>query len=959
MSERMDPEKLTDLMNTCFHRLGKHVMDLDGYIDKFIGDCIMVLFGAPRTHENDPELAVLCATRMRDELRKINEELGLNLGMSFGINSGPVLAGQVGSDGKQDYTAMGDSVNTAQRLQSSAKPGQILVSPSVAHACSKNFHFRPLSPIKVKGKEEPLSVFELTEGERVKDLSRPCADLVGREKEVLIIDRLIQEITASRGQLLLLCGEPGIGKTRLKEEMYRLAKANSISWFESRASALQRETPYYSIVQILSALLGFETTSENKQKRDLIQSQFFSSEVHSKLILELFDLEESGLALTAAQKRPVLFQAIRELVLAHLGSKPMILYLEDIHWIDPLSRDVLDFLMTGLSRLRLGVFASARRDFKHDWGTRENFNQMNLMPLTRADTGRVIANVLEMREAPEDLLDLVFRKTEGNPLFIAEILKSLMDRQMLQKICDSWELISPSSEIEIPGTVQGLIAARIDGLPDSAKRVLQVASVLGRQFSTDILSHMEKFPDLEASLTLLSGKELIVSVESESAGSLYAFHHALIQDVAYQTCLKRELKAYHQRAAEILEATHQDPELFESLAYHYDQAENWTSAVHYHHLTARHRAKNFSNQGAVTAYQRAIKIVESKADQDFPLTALPELYFDLSEVLVRTGRLEEGAEAQRKLLEFAVATDQQSYVTKSYRRLGDIARMRGNASEAIDFLQDALDTARAAKDTEGEIRAIKSLGLAFKLANRLTEAKELLTAGLSRAIELDRPILTAEYLNDLAVILIDLNELDQADAYLRDCIQLAEEHSIKPMYISAHLNRGVISFHRNDLDAALIQFEKSSKVAQSIGDLKNMMSAEHNLGEIQKQHGQLAEALLSFQKSLELSRQIGDQHEEANNLSLIGSTEIQLKRFEEGTRDLDRAIDIAERQNYLAVRMDAYLAKAHYFLETNQIVPALELAQRARVVAESAKSRTFLEKADQLLARIWSQKERA
>jgi len=968
MSEKMDPERVTDIINQCFQRLGKKVYESEGYIDKFMGDCIMALFGAPIAHENDPELAINCAIEMLKELAVFNKENGLDLGMSIGINSGLVVAGGVGTDQKLEYTVMGDAVNLAQRIQSAANRQEILVSRSIFSACEKIFDFETLEPIRVKGKEHPVAVFSI-KGRR--DLhsqqqrrSQKVQSLIGREREIELAEKLLHQSAQGRGQIFFVSGEAGVGKSRFKLETKEKAIHNKMIWLEGRCRLLNRETAYYPFIQILQHYLEINIESnltDQLAKFNEIRSLMLD-EISVSLLLDLMNLPNPDcktIQLDAAQKRRAMFLAIKKCLYAISKRRPLCLYIEDLHWADPLSLELLSQIADGIQSLPLLIYASFRSDFQHNWSGRTNLTQISLEPLNSDQSLRLAREILQVKELPESFQALIIQKADGNPLYIEEIIKTLMDSGKISIDDGSCKIAVDMDSVKIPATLQGLIAARIDKLTDKTKQVLQYASVIGREFSDLLLSKASELEnELHDSLRYLRKKELIFELTEEIDEIIYIFKHALTQEVAYESILKKKRRYFHERVAKTIETICSDTdsnrleENLEPLAYHYEKAEIGDKAIHYLILSAKKMSQSYNNDAAIKNYESALKWIEKTSKPDIDL--IIQTTYNLGEVLILKADFD-GAEASfLRIKELAEQKkDDKLVLARCYRRLGDIQRMRGVIDKALDLLHESELKAKEANDFEGEIRTYKAFGSVFQISHQLDKALEYLEKGLEGAKSLENSKLIAEYLNDISIVHINRNELQQAETYLRESIEIAShDSSLRPLFISSTLNLGVISYYLKDFPAALSKFKEASHVAQQIGDLRNILISKHNIGEIQKEFGQFDDALLTFEECYDLALDMGNELEEINNHILIAHMKHNLNLPDEAKQILEEEIQRCEERKFVALQCDALYYLAVLELDTGNVLKAREALQRSLYKAKELHIAHAQERATQKILEI-------
>ena len=936
MSEKLDPEKVTDIMNQCFRRLGKIVYEHEGYIDKFMGDCIMALFGAPIAHENDSELAVDCSLQILEELKAFNQEAGLQLGMSIGINSGMVIAGGVGTDKKFEYTVMGDAVNVAQRLQSAAKRGQILVSKNIHKVCDKKFDFETLPPINVKGKEAAVEVYGVTGRKQVelrdRGIQAGYTPLIGREREIQIIDRLLEELPQNRGQIFFMSGEPGIGKSRLKHEMKKKVMALQHKWLEARCTNLNRETPYFVFIDLLHHILEIDRKADlSTQRKQIGCLTDYGLDATSELVIrDLLNIQlpsDEPLQVDAAQKRQLTFLAVKNLFISLTKKNISTIYFEDLHWIDPLSRDLLDQIMDNVSKLPLLLTGGFRPDFVHNWAQKKNYTQISLSPLTVEQSLQLVRTLLNLEQVPHALSQLIESKTDGNPLYVEEIVKNLIDSTKITRTGDRWTVADDIQSVEIPATVQGIIASRIDRLNEADKQVLQYASVIGRRFSDTLLTKVISMSsDLYESLKNLRKKELIFEASSEHNEIVYMFNHALMQDVAYQGILTKTKRVYHQRVGDALEEllTAKDAnkleEFSETLSRHFVEAQMADKAVHYLRLSGKKMADSFSNQEAIRAFKQAIQILECNSADDATVDPrLTDLYIALSNVHLLIGEFDSAETIQQKLLEIGTKKNDSHQLAQCYRHMGEISRKRGLLDTALLQLHQSLEFAVKAEDFEGQIRASKSLANTWKDLNNLDKSIEIFEQGLAGAKTIGKTRLIAEYLNDMATVLLEKHELELANKCLEESISFSQQDpSLKSLLASSTNNLGCVLQYQSDNKGALAKFREAAKVATQIGDLKNSIIARNNIGEMLVEFGSYEEALAEYEDVYKITTDIGNNFGRVNARVPMGYVKTKLGQPTEGEKILKEMVEECASRKYWNFYCDAHIYLARFLIEAKR-----------------------------------------
>jgi len=969
MSEKMDAERVTDIMNQCFKRLGKAVSDREGYIDKFMGDCIMALFGAPIAHENDPELAVDCALQMLEEMKSFNAENGLEMGLSIGINAGFVVAGGVGTSEKIEYTVMGDAVNLAQRLQSAAKRNQIYVSESVYKACPQKFNFDKLEPITVKGKSELVNVYSVIgpalEDIKSSSLFRDCS-IVGRERELSAVHNSFKELALGRSQILMISGDPGVGKSRMKEEMRQCSQEYFFQWVEGRCTPLLKEASHSVIINLVRNLLHLSEREDlTSQREKLLKLRNMEMDnVSIQLIADLLSIpleKEEPLKLESNQRRKALWVALRQVFARTSQNTPLVLYFEDLHWVDRLSQEFITHLMDHLGNMKVIIAGAFRRDFENQWSQKPNYSQISLMPFTKEQSVAFVKALLAVDSLPLELEQLIHQKSDGNPLYIQEIIKTLIDSGKLKSSAGQWLVDEPLSNFEISPTVQGLIASRIDKLDERSKQVLQYASAIGRRFSDRVLrAALERSEDLENCLSRLQQRGLIEAESESSEEALFKFHHALMQDVAYQSILHKFQKVIHEQIGQALETVYFDDleTHLEALALHYVESKNFDKSVEYLKRAGKKMANLFDNQTALKHYHKAVELFASQptTEDSRPDPRLTEFYFLMSDVAVLTGDFEAAVSHQEKLLEIGSALKDNSHLCRTYRRYGDILRMKGQNEQALELLHRSLECAVAVQDFEGQVRTQKAIGNAFLRVHQLEKALETLESGRASAQTLQNPQLQAEFSNDLATVYIEQQKWDLAKAALEDAIRISSDDPLlKPLRANATLNLGVAFYYQKDYTSCLAKFKEAAKLHEETGNLVPLGTAKSNLGHALMEFQRFDEAIVEFQDAQRIAGSIGNDKEVLHNRALIAFLKTKRGDLSGGEAELRAVIISLEAAEAWFWFVDALVYLGTALAEAGRFPEAQNVFDRASQRAVAVNNSLLTQRVEEEKARFKDQ----
>jgi class 3 adenylate cyclase len=631
LAEKLDPEEVHQVMNGCFKILTDETHEHEGTINQFTGDGVMGLFGAPVAHEDHAQRACHAALSIRKAVEeygeKIRKECGVEFKMRIGLNSGPVIVGSIGDDLRMDYTAVGDTTNLAARMESMAEPGSILVSGNTYRMTRDYFTFEPLGQVEVKGKEEPQEAFELVKASEVEtrigaSVAKGLTGFVGRTNSMAVLAEAYQKAVSGAGQIVGLVGEAGVGKSRLVLEFVNRLLHGGFTYLEGRCLHYGGAMAYLPILGIVRSYFGIlETDREYLIKKKIRETLSPFGEVLESAIAPLHDLlsvpvEDSAYRnLEPRQKHDRTFEAIRDVLVRGSQQRPLVIAVEDVHWIDRTSEEFLDYLIGWLANTHIVLILAYRPEYTHQWGSKSYYNRVGLDHLSTQRSAELVRSILGADVVPE-LRQLILSKAAGNPLFMEEITYALLESGSIQKEDDHYILRGHASGIEIPDTIQGIISARMDRLEDNLKRIMQVASVIGRDFAYRILQTITGMrEELKSQLLNLQGLEFIYE-KSLFPELEYIFRHALTQEVAYHSLLSKRRKEIHERIGEAIEKLYPGrlDEHYERLAYHYKKSNDPEKAIRFMSLVAKKAVDRFANQEAMTFCEEGLEILDQLDD---------------------------------------------------------------------------------------------------------------------------------------------------------------------------------------------------------------------------------------------------------------------------------------------------------------------------------------------------------
>lgn len=711
--EQLGPEKGYSVMDQIYEILIHKVQDYQGTINEMTGDGVMALFGAPIAIEDAPQRAIRSSLAIHREIAKFsdeNEKEGIpNIKMRIGIHTGPVVVGTLGNDLRVEFKAVGDTVNIASRIESLALPGATYVGEATFKLTEGFFRFEALGEKELKGKKEPVKIYQAIAPSTSRtrfDVSaeRGLAPFVGRERELELLVEGFERAREGRGQGFSIVSEAGIGKSRLLYEFRKRLSSENVMFLEGRCLSYSSRVAYHPIIDILKANLDIREDDKDpaiiekvKKGLELLELDEASTLPY---LLELLSVKESGfdkVQMSPDAKKERIMEVVKLFTLKGSRIRPVVTAYEDLHWADKSSEGVLKLILESIPGSRVLMIFTYRPEFVHTWGGKSYHNQVNLNRLSNRECLTMMKNLLQTDKIDRELEDLILEKTEGVPFYVEEMVKSLTDLNVIEKRPDACCLVKGVKDVSIPSTIQGVIMARVDSLPESAKEVLQTGSAIEREFTYELISRVTDMPENEllSCLSVLKDSELIYE-RGIYPDSTYIFKHALTRDVVYDSILTNKRKNLHQTIGRSIESLYSDradqkPEL---LANHYSLSENWKDAVRFGRLAAEKAYRYSQFQEAVTLYEMVsdwiLKLPENQAQKEDLVDVQLEICWS-NIGLGQFGRVEKVA---KKAESIAKSLGDRTRLGIAYLGLGTAYVYRGNfektehyALQAIQYLE--------------------------------------------------------------------------------------------------------------------------------------------------------------------------------------------------------------------------------------------------------------------------------
>lgn len=629
LSEQLDPEDVQEIMSEIFGEATRIVTKYAGHVDKLMGDAFMALFGMTQAHEDDPIRAVKTAAEIRDFVARLSEsveqKIGRDIAMHSGIATGLVVTAEL-DHAKGTERVLGDTVNLASRLTSLASAGEVVVSEATYRSAESHFVFEAGEPTLVKGKAEPVMPYRLLSARaqpgRLHRLSGLRADLVGRATEMARLTQAVERLNEQRGGIIAVIGEAGSGKSRLVDQLRQSVVGDSIRWCEGACYAYAQNTPYAPFLDLLREAWGVRETDSEAVTREKVEDGVRSSAGDADVLAaieSLFGLQGSGAEQGDAEAWRTRTRDALAATLRGLAVPASVICLHDLHWIDPSSLDLLELITQQADYPALFLFThrpeSALRVEAAANAGGQRYEEIVLGALSPEAADEMLRSLLSTTEVPEELSALVREKGDGNPLYLEELVNSLVESGTLIRDEGGWRLAQPLADADVPPTITGIISARLDRLQTETRRVLQEAAVIGRTFSYDVLlSVTELVQYLDGSLRTLEGADLI-RAEALEPDLEYIFKHVLTQEVAYGGLLKRERQELHERVGLVMEKLFANrlPDFCESLAYHFSRGRSTGKAIEYLSRSGDKALARYSLEESDSYFRQAFELLQQDA----------------------------------------------------------------------------------------------------------------------------------------------------------------------------------------------------------------------------------------------------------------------------------------------------------------------------------------------------------
>ena len=920
LAER-DPEEARKILDPVLERMMEAVHRYEGTVNQVMGDGIMALFGAPLAHEDHAIRACYAALRMQQAIKEyapgVQRAAGVPIQIRVGLNSGEVVVRSIGSDLHMDYTAVGQTTHLAARMEQMALGGSILLTADTLRLAEDFVEVHPLGAATVKGLAEPIEVYEATgagAARRRFDASaiRGLTRFVGRAPELDHLRKSLEQADRGLGRVVALVGEPGIGKTRLFHEFIHSHRTAGWLILESGSVSYGRATPYLPLIDLLKAYFQIEPRDDTRKVREKVTGKLLALdralEPALPALFGLLDVpveDVHWIALDPAQRRSRTLEVCKRLLLRENQMQPLVVIFEDLHWIDAETQAFLDSLVDSLPSARMLLLVNYRPEYQHQWGSKACYSQLRIDPLPPESAQELLDALLGEDATLALLKPLLVRKTEGNPFFLEECVRTLIETNALAGTRGSYQLAHPVDSVQVPATVQAILAARIDRLPPEEKRLLQLAAVIGHEVPFRLLEALAEGneQDLRNALTHLQAAEFLY--EANLFPELeYSFKHALTHQVTYGSLLQERRKTLHASVVGVIERVYDDrlPEQIESLARHALQAELWEKAVDY---LRRAGAAAIARGAFVDFLQRYEQSVEAAARlprSPDNLRRAIDARADLSLALTPLGRIGQAIELAQEAEAIAREVDDTRRIGQLAVQMAGLFWFHGRYRDGLEQARRAFAISENLGDAELRMRAMNALALNYGLMGRYRLAIEHLVphtegAGIDLAKRIPSAFATSVYLSALGwrgIWHALLGEFRDAVTYADRGMQFAEALGVPRPRAFAYVYRANVSRVKGEEAEALALYQRALELSEKEGMRYWISTASMNLGRALAELGRAAEGLAHCQRALALQEEMGTKV----NLSILRAHHAAVLllsgRVSEARSEAERALEVAK-----------------------------------------------------------------
>jgi class 3 adenylate cyclase/tetratricopeptide (TPR) repeat protein len=930
IAEQLDPEDWAGIMNGAFAFMNAAVSNYGGTVSRLMGDAVLALFGAPVAHEDDAERAVRAGLEMQDAAMRyatgIKQQHGVDFDLRVGINTGTAVLAFVGDAIKTEYTALGDAANVAARLQSAAEPGTVLISADTHKLVHALFDFRPRGKIEMKGKTEPVESYEVTGIKAVPEATRGLAGLssplVGREREIGLLRDRLSELGMGIGSVVAVVGEAGLGKSRLIAELKHLRDALPEPrpiWRETRAISYGQSIPYYPWRQLGRVIVGADDMDAAPAVREKIAAWVARlglnpSDIPFYETMIAVEGDASRIALRAMSGESVvngvaaaIVNAIKTVMHADGGMTPYVMVMDDLHWSDTATLELIAQVATLAAFEPIMLVTITRPDRKAaSWQLLDrlqaslgsSFSRIDLEPLDAAGSSQLLGNLLHIEDLPESIRGQILERSEGNPFYLEEVLRSLIDGGQVVREGEHWRATRAILEASIPDTLAGVLSSRIDRLPETTKRVAQTAAVIGRVFQHRVLESVlhngpapERIEHIEPHLATLSYEQL-VREKARDPEREYIFKHALTCEAAYDLLLRSRRRDLHARCGSALETLFAErrDEFAAMLAHHFEEAGDLERTLQYARVAADNARRVYAVREELEHRDRILSTLE-KLPSAMPAEVI-DAVLEWAWVRNRRGQYEGMLEKIEQAVQIARELGDKRRLGLALSWMGNVHMVTGFPSRGFPYLEEA--QVLAAETGDDQVLLLPLFIATWSLVERdARSGEEKLAEVIEMARKQDAPDILGHALTYRAIALARLGQFDEASALVEEALALIPSIGSPVKQADVHIGAGMAYYDMGDIEKGLEHAHLGADLAMSANGLECACAGYFGVGRGELDRRNIDDALAQFRRSLKLADAVGMDY--YINLIRAGVAEAEFEKGSTGSVDqLRSAIDSAK-----------------------------------------------------------------
>jgi class 3 adenylate cyclase/tetratricopeptide (TPR) repeat protein len=915
----LDPEAAQQLLDPAIHRMMDAVHRFEGTVNQVLGDGIMALFGAPIAHEDHALRACYAALAMQAAMQPITEAVrrtrGLELRMRVGLNAGEVVVRAIGNDLHMDYSAVGETTVLAARMEQMAMPGSIRLTAGTLGLVEGLVRVHALGPVPVKGLVEPVEVYELLGASPLRRrfqaaAARGLTRFVGRQHELEALHQALAQAAAGHGQVAALVGEAGVGKSRLAYEFVHAPQTQGWLVLESASVSYGKATPYFPVLDLLKRYCHLDEQDDPRTVRAKVTGQVLTLDealqdtVPALLsLLEVLPDDSPLRTLDPPQRRQRLLAALKRVLLRESQVQPLLLVFEDLHWIDAETQALLDSLVESLPTAQLLLLVNYRPEYQHGWGSRTYYTQLRLDPLPPASADEFLQALLGDDPSPAPLKQLLIARTEGNPFFLEESVRTLVETGVLVGEPGAYRMAQAVPTIQVPATVQAVLAARIDRLPPEDKRLLQTAAVIGTDVPFSLLQAIADVPEevLHRGLAHLRAVEFLYETRLFPEPE-YTFKHALTHEVAYGSLLLERRRVLHARLVEAIGALASDRmgEQVERLAHHALRGEVWDKAVTYCQQAGARAYDRAAFGEAAAAFEQALQALAHLPEHGDTRGLAIELRLALGGSLPPLGEHGRCLALLGEAETLARALDDRARLGRVLAQMAQVRRQRGDPDGAMAAGQEALALAADLGDSALQGQTSFSLGQAYHAIGDYGRAAELLRRNVEAVDRASGRPSTDVWIGSrarLARTLSHLGAFAEGRRHGEEALRRAMLEGRGDVPIMAHASLGELYLVQGDLEHAIRVLEPGLALCRVSGHRGALLlSIVAGLGSASALQGRLTEGRVLLEEAISESIRTGALRGLAYRVAWLSEVCRLAGRGEEAWQHACQALDLAHQQ---------------------------------------------------------------